>query len=517
MLPPKALFAAAALASSTVSALLLPPPIDIAGHTHHIDTADASDRDRPYHDGAAAAAPKLASAFSQHTAVKVACPGCAMSMRVPATHKGDADHGPVNDDHHGKTITMTGVPNHIPLFFSIDQDPERGHDVLLVNFFEIYPDVDVVGRPLHGLQIPDDHVHVPHGAVDAHHHKGDEHHHNDDDNDDNDVLAQVKHRKNRKNRKTHDATSKTKQRHHRHHGKNHGLAVPVPLGYTLHTQTVGRDASNGMEVVALTLQIIEVDNVFVLGIPAVSMRLIRTPEGGLMIAHVDVAATDVAETTPALPSAENNNNGDDRAAALRKQLDACTNVLCRWRAIAAANIRSHGGCGGGGRGGSTSKAAPNTVPHRGHHWEADYHQRHHHHDGDNSGRPLLEHSWTQLLRMFTAHILFPILIGIAGGIFVSLVGMFVGTLLVRFWRLVFRRGRRDNDSSSSSSHALTHGRRHRHHSRRHSMSKEALQEQGGDEEKASLMAADAAAVVAEEQPAADELPPYHDEAPKTDA
>ncbi|EPE05622.1 hypothetical protein F503_02361 [Ophiostoma piceae UAMH 11346] len=604
---PKALLAAA-LASSTASAFLLPssfdappPGADNGHHRHH----PGKNIEAAAGDEANADAMSLVSPFyHEFTKVKVPCPGCAMQVRTRGRkhrkhrkHRKDDEKKETeetfakvdakNDDaktDNAKIITITDIANHINLFIKIDHTP--GQDRLLVNGLELYPDVDVHGGALMAAQVPDRFDHPPHhphhGEHDEHtHDEGDKphHRHHDDDHEehheehhdkkeegeselkmrlrrhrkggpveDEDEMVEVKHRKGHKWHGDHEFEAKEGDvpppphhngppppHHHdgppppphhdgprppphhngppppphhngpppppHHdgpppppgmafpgkHGKHAKPLVEVPLGYSMQAKTVGQDPASGMDIVSLTLQIIEVNNVFVQEIPAVNVRLIRTAEGGLMIARIDVGDEKNSDDTTANSSDEttrrpfghhHHDNGKDRMASLREELDKCSNLLCRWKTIISSSMHSHhGGCAGKamGKGGPKGSDADGT---------SDDTRPHHHHDkkpGHNNGEDMPPphrhhaHSWVHFVKKFASLILFPVLIGVVAGIAASLIGMLVGSLMIGLWRMFFRRGQT----------GATHQRRHRRISK---AGLRYLEEQAADEEKAGLMA-----------------------------
>ncbi|CAK7203777.1 hypothetical protein SEUCBS139899_006524 [Sporothrix eucalyptigena] len=535
---PKALLAAA-LATSTASAILLPPPTDVEAdrqrHHHHKGVGVAAESDDV----------SLVSPFyHEFTKVKVPCPGCSMQVRKHGHkdhkhHKGgdenDSERTEDNGDE-GKIITLTDVPNHINMFFKIDH-AENG-DRLLANGFELYPNVDIYSGALTAVQVPD---HFHHKGK-HHHHDDDEekeekHHHHDKENDEkdggreeeekkdeDDSELKKRHRRHRKHNNNDDEEEKSENKdvetkkhgkHHKehheydmaevkdgegkfhgkhHHGKHGKHLVKVPLGYTMQTQAVGQDASNGMEVVALALQIIEVNDAFIQNIPAVNIRLIRTAEGSLMIARIDVGdeSEEGKEVDPNQSHRGHHKNGKERMDALKEQLDACSNILCRWKAIISSSINAHhGGCAGKAKakaiGGKPEGDDEKDGKHRHHH--------HHHHkeDGDDNDEDAVvsvhrvhHHSFARLAKKFAAHILFPILFGVVAGVVVSLVGMAAGTVIVGLYRMVFRRNQAAVAGARAAKAASTVEVRH-------------ADEEAVEEEKAGLIST-----------ASEELPPYQD-------
>ncbi|CAK7224450.1 hypothetical protein SBRCBS47491_005555 [Sporothrix bragantina] len=530
---PKALLAAA-LASSTASAFLLPPTTDVEaqrkGHRHHKGVGAAVE----HSDDVSMISPF----YHEFTKVKVPCPGCSMQVRKHGKHdkhhKGDDeedDSERTEDNKDGKVITLTDVPNHINLFFKIDHADDG--DRLLANGFEIYPNVDLYNGALMAAQAPD---HFHHKGKKHHHHDDEEeekaehekhgkhHHHeeNEEEKQDGDEELKKRHRGHRKHDDDDDVEEKAKdgevmkhRKHHdkehheyemaeikegkgkfhgKHHGKHGKHLVKVPLGYSMQTQVVGQDESNGMEVVALALQIIEVNNVFVQSIPAVNIRLIRTPEpnGGLMIARIDVVDEANGEQTKK-PHHGHHKTDEERMAALKEELDACSNILCRWKAIISSSIKAHhSGCAG--------KAMAKAMG--GDDGEKDgkhrHHHSHHHHEedeGDDSedgsvapapGRHMRHHSFGGLVKKFAAHVLLPIFIGAAVGAASFFIGFAIGTLIVGLFRLIFRRNTAKVGAQSQKVAVSTVETRH-------------ADEEAVDEEKAGLMAT-----------ASEELPPYED-------
>ncbi|CAK7222319.1 hypothetical protein SCUCBS95973_004802 [Sporothrix curviconia] len=525
---PKALLAAA-LATSMASAFLLPPSTDVEvqrkGHHHHKGVGAAADSS----DDVSMVSPF----YHEFTKVKVPCPGCSMQVRKHGKHhkhhKGDGEED--NDSEHtednkdGKIITLTDVPNHVNLFLKIDH-ADNG-DRLLANGFEIYPNVDLDNGALMAVQVPD-----------HFHHKGKKHHHDEEDKEDKEDSEEKKDKKDEKNEKP-EGDEELKKRHRRHrkhhdddndvedksedgevkkhrkhhgkehhehdmaetkegkgkfHGKHHGHLVKVPLGYSMQTQVVGQDDSNGMDVVALALQIIEVNNVFVQNIPAVNIRLIRTPEptGGLMIARIDVDGDAASEQIKKLDHGHRKTD-EERMAALKEELDACSNILCRWKAIISSSIKAHhSGCAGKAMAkamGGDNDDDKKDGKHR-------YHHHHHHEENDDSeegsaatpapASHMRHHSFGHLVKKFAAHVLLPVFIGAAVGAASFFIGFAIGTVIIGLWRLAFRRNTAKVGDQSQKVAVIAVEARH-------------ANEEAVDEEKTGLMAA-----------ASEELPPYED-------
>lgn len=241
--------------------------------------------------------------------------------------------------------------------------------------------------------------------------------------------------------------------HHKSRPAEGKSVVEQPLGFSLHIHREDT-VDQGLGFIVVDLQIIEVGSVFVDGLPNMRINLIKSPGNDLLIGKIEQTASENVST----PTVE---------------VEKCTNMLCRWKASVADKLnkmKMHG-CGGKmGAKAETSNAQP-------------------HHPHGHNGLFDKPNGWTLLFRKLTSHIILPVLVGIAAGVTVSIVGMIVGTLMVGIWRKAVRgqsffpRHRRRSHSGSS------------HH-------KAARMEAAAVEEKAGLMQEDAP-----------ELPPaYEDEA-----
>ncbi|KAG7110858.1 hypothetical protein HYQ45_017458 [Verticillium longisporum] len=169
------------------------------------------------------------------------------------------------------------------------------------------------------------------------------------------------------------------------------------LGYSLSTKSLAKeDADQQLELIQLDLQVIEVGNYFVDGIPNINVKLVKTPAGKLMIAAIDTVETRPADQTPE---------------------DECRTFACKFFK-SLKNMRP--GCG-----------RKHGMGHAGHH------TGHHGHHGHEHMRS--HHTWRQLAKMITWGIILPIFVGLIAGVTVSIIGMAVGTAIVCLWRLVVRR------------------------------------------------------------------------------
>ncbi|EFW98868.1 hypothetical protein CMQ_4720 [Grosmannia clavigera kw1407] len=475
---PKALFAVALASSSATAFLVLPPTDSQAAKSAKGDNGIDGDAT----DFSAATGASLKPDVFEAAVVTVDCPGCGLTVFNKAHHEKDMS-----------TAVLDDVPNFLNFFLRVERREDGDH--IVINDLELYPEVDIHNSALHAMQLPV-HPRKHHSK----HHEGkhhDEHHEEKED----EMKREMHHPK------------------EKHDLRNRLIFEPVPLGYSLQMHTVGKDASNDMDVVALILQIIGVNDVFIQGIPAVSINLIRKPEGTLIIGSVGIEGdSKVNDVHPVPldgphgpphgphgphhgpPPPHDHPHGppppEENSAAreeLEKKLSECTNILCRWKVILSSHVKPHG-CGGmrKGKGSHHDESHHDEVPEEGHkdvpaealeegHDEKHmpYHGHHHH-----------RHSWVRLLGNFVSHILVPVLIGVSAGVGSSVAGMIVGSLIVRLWRMFFRRPQQKPENLCSNN------------------SKAAVCEAGAVDEKAGLMTA---------AEAEDELPLYKDEEEEKEA
>jgi len=201
-------------------------------------------------------------------------------------------------------------------------------------------------------------------------------------------------------------------------------AVSNPiLGWSLSVSHGPSSPKEGLGLVSIHLEIMEVANTFTSAIPAIEVKLLETPGGNLMIG--DAVILDAEKHV-----------GNEKE---------CSTLLCKWRAIVAdrlaamkAGIKS--GCG-------KKPAAAVTVRPSGHKHPQSGHGRHggrpnRPHGPGHHRRPHGHGGFAKFLRGVVLHVFIPVLVGIMVGITASLVGMVVGHILVFTWRLLFRRGDR---------------------------------------------------------------------------
>ncbi|KAI2617147.1 hypothetical protein GGR54DRAFT_215693 [Hypoxylon sp. NC1633] len=289
---------------------------------------------------------------------------------------------PLRIPHHGSSKVVTDVPSHLVLDFSIRASDDG--DRLMLNEFELYPNAD----PFRGV-----------------------------------LSAAVR-------------PSRFLRRPHQYKGP---LETMQTLGFGMQSRPVVTSEDDALELVMVELDIIEVGNVFVDGIPDIQIKLVKTPSGKLMIGEIETV--------------EMQKNPMDKQ-------EECTTLLCKWRSIIMqklASLRAHKGCGG------------RPAHAKGH--VQDKVDDGHRHSNPSWGAHHGQHqkNWGLLLKNIASHILLPVAIGILAGVAASILGMLVGTFVVFLWRAVVRGG---------------NARRHRRHGHHH---KASHVEVAVDEEKSGLM------------------------------
>ncbi|KAH6718482.1 hypothetical protein DL95DRAFT_389950 [Leptodontidium sp. 2 PMI_412] len=196
------------------------------------------------------------------------------------------------------------------------------------------------------------------------------------------------------------------------------------LGYSLAIKRPATSPQDQMDLVSIHLEIVEVADKFITGLPTIDLQLLETTSGKLMIGNSGITA----------PASLSNPTDDDRE---------CTTLLCKWRAIVADRLAAlKKGCGSKR---PTPEVRPVFVP-------RPHHNKHPHNKHPAHGRPRphgTHRPWrhhhrqgglARLLRSIVLHVLVPVLIGVMVGITASLVGMVVGHIVVFAWRMLFRRG-----------------------------------------------------------------------------
>ncbi|KAI0531594.1 hypothetical protein GGR58DRAFT_493141 [Xylaria digitata] len=228
-----------------------------------------------------------------------------------------------------------------------------------------------------------------------------------------------------------------------------GLNRPQPnqiLGFAMETGTVATDDDEDLQLINVEIQIIEVGDVFIEGIPNVQVKLVKTPSGKLAIGSID---------TIQFRGPHSLGHGKE-----------CSTTVCKWKALffeKLSKIFSLKGCDG--------KRPPPPPPpphpyhdgeHRHGHGPGPHPHPHPHHMGHR-------HGWAHGFRIVVTYVVFPIVFGIVAGIAASIIGMMIGTFFVWAWRRVFP------VASSRSSHRC----RYAHKASKH--------ESAADEEKSGLL------------------------------
>ncbi|OTA54644.1 hypothetical protein K449DRAFT_389097 [Hypoxylon sp. EC38] len=265
--------------------------------------------------------------------------------------------------HHGKVKVVNDIPSHLELDFSVE--PAGTADRLMLNGFELYPNADPFRNSLTAVVRPD----VPHRRTKRPHYKGP---------------------------KSDFAQS---------------------LGFGMQTRSIPKtDEKDEFELLLIDLDIIEVGDVFIDGIPDVQIKLLKAPTGQLIIGEIDTTESETKQNNP------------------MENQEECTTFLCKWKAIVMqklASLRLHKGCGGHRThakvGDQTKEEGQVDQP-----VVVDGDNDHHH--GHR------QRNWGLLFKNIASHILLPVAIGILAGVAASILGMMVGTFVVFLWRLVARRG-----------------------------------------------------------------------------
>lgn len=253
---------------------------------------------------------------------------------------------PVRIPHHGEAKIVNDIPSHLELDFTIE--PSDGVDRLLVNNFELYPNADPFRNSLVAAVRPD-------------------------------VVS----RKQSK-RPTHFKGPQPQNIH--------------SLGFGMQTTPVAKSEEDSLELVMVELDIIEVGDIFIDGIPNVQVKLVKTPSGKLMMGEVETIESSMRNP-------------------MDKQ-EECATLICKWKAVIMqklASLRLHKGCGGRP---AHVKGTHDHVKGQGHHG------RPHHasDDGEHRGQRPGSHqkNWGLLFKNIASHILLPVAVGILAGVAASM-------------------------------------------------------------------------------------------------
>jgi hypothetical protein len=192
-------------------------------------------------------------------------------------------------------------------------------------------------------------------------------------------------------------------------------AASPELGYSISIRHPEVSNNERLGLIEIHIEIIEVDDKFVNGIPSVDVKLLETTTGKLMIADAEVATVRSPSSKPTDDSQE------------------CTSTICKWRAIIAHKLSKISGCAGKAHPGAHGTGEASAVRPHGHGRPRPHHPHRHHHRHGGLGR---------FLRNIVLRVLIPIMVGVVVGVTTSLVGMVVGHLIIFIWRVLFRRGQR---------------------------------------------------------------------------
>jgi len=181
----------------------------------------------------------------------------------------------------------------------------------------------------------------------------------------------------------------------------------VSLRYSMSANHLEIPLGSQIRLTKLRINIVEVEERFILGVPSIEITLLETLPGKLIVGDIKIVA------------------------AFHEARRQCTTLLCKWRAVLAANIPAlRKGCGN----------HPHQVISDGHrrHGYSHIGRKHHGHHFRHSSIV------AGLLRGLVLHVFLPIVIGVLVGISASLVGMVVGHLAIFVWRFAFRGSRSNN-------------------------------------------------------------------------
>ncbi|KAF4632814.1 hypothetical protein G7Y89_g5312 [Cudoniella acicularis] len=198
-------------------------------------------------------------------------------------------------------------------------------------------------------------------------------------------------------------------------GSKLAFASEPKLGYSLSVKHPVHSKEDQLDLVAIHIEIVEVANKFIDGIPSIDLKLVETPSFKLMLGDAEISASKSTTSTP--------NDGNQE----------CTTMVCKWRAIIADKLSKLKGCASKAR----PAAAVENPKHHGHHGRP--HRRPHGGPNRLFRHHRHRHSIGRFFRNIAVHVLVPIFIGIAVGITASLIGMVVGNAVVFIWRALFRR------------------------------------------------------------------------------
>ncbi|OTA99123.1 hypothetical protein M426DRAFT_325420 [Hypoxylon sp. CI-4A] len=285
--------------------------------------------------------------------------------------------------HDGEIRAVNRIPSHLVLDFNIETDTSdhaTGGSRLMLNGFELYPNADPFRSTLTAS-----------------------------------VQLDIKNRRTKRPMRPNSSPN-----------------IVQPLGFGIQTTPLSSpEGEELLEMVMIDLDIIEVGNTFIQGIPNIRIQLLKIGSDELLIKDILVDESETKHSNPNNPMANQTE---------------CTTILCKWKAMMMeklASLRVHKGCGG--RRPAHTKGQEQATP------AVD--------GGDNIPHREQRHrNWGLLFKNIASHILLPVAIGILAGVAASIIGMMAGTFVVFVWRSVVRRG-------SSRRHHHRHG--HHHKASRH--------------------------------------------------
>ena len=316
----------------------------------------------------------------------------------------------------GMVEGMAVQPNHLELVFHVDhKDGEP--DSLMLNNIELYPALNPRRPFLVAAQFVDEHAEEKAGQSDDEQGDDDKGKHNKEEDkapekgsdDKNDDLRR--------------RTVKAINRHDRVKPTTRSVdpVFPQRLGFGLSVQpAIASTDDDGLELIRMHLQIIEVGQAFIDGIPGVHIDLVKTIDTGrLMIAKVEATQSQTAKPNTPLDGQPKDTEPSKNPA----DFDRCSSSLCRWMVGLRAKVQA-----------MAEKAKKPLAKIKGHtcqHHKSvpavpdveaaslspeeaatlpPHHTHHRHH----------RHHWKHMMKGVVSHIMLPILVGIVAGVTVSL-------------------------------------------------------------------------------------------------
>ncbi|KAM0251531.1 hypothetical protein ACHAP5_001538 [Fusarium lateritium] len=194
--------------------------------------------------------------------------------------------------------------------------------------------------------------------------------------------------------------------------KGNGKSDMRRLGYGLAIRPEGIDEDQHLEVVNVEVRIIEVGDRFVDGVPPVTVKLIKAPVGEIIIGSIEIKGA-------------GQNAPEDCSMWCRTK----GMVHDTWKGVKGKFKGCHGMKG--------------KV--HGHEHEHGHKTPHGH--GKAEGKPtdafrhgpvigkMPEQSWAEVLKHVAAYIVIPVLMGVAAGVGVAFIAMFICTMVLRLVRL----------------------------------------------------------------------------------